>query len=271
MSDEALKQSFSVEVIVPTYKNPAALEACLTALTLQTMRDFTICIAEDAEDHETAVVTDKFRCRHLHQPDEGFRKNRILNEAIRSSEAEYLIFLDGDCLAHPGFVARHVACAHRDRYLSGGVVRLSQRATDAINLTSVSSGAIWTRDWLQNHGVWDRLGTRIKLMPDTLGPMLDRLSLARKRWLGGNASTFRENLFAVNGYDETLGYGAEDKELGVRLENAGIKPYSIRYSAPILHMEHDRGYVVKRKNLDTLGLIKANKRSGQTKPRVGLQ
>lgn len=259
-----------VEVIVSTYRNPTALEMCLEALSLQTLREFGICVAEDAEDTATAQVVAKYPCRHVCQPDDGFRKNRILNEAIRTSDADYLIFLDGDCIAHPRFVARHVACARRDRYLSGGVVRLSQRSTDAVTMQSVSSLQIWTRDWLQNHGVWDRIGTRIKLMPESLGPVLDRVSLARKRWLGGNASTFRDNLFIVNGYDASLTYGAEDKELGVRLENAGIKPYSIRYSAPILHMEHERGYVEKRKNLGNLALMKQHLRTGETKPKIGL-
>lgn len=260
----------SIEVIVSTYRNATALEMCLEALSVQTMRGFGICVAEDAEDTTTAQIAAKYQCRHLYQPDEGFRKNRILNEAIRTSDADYLIFLDGDCIAHPGFVARHVACARRDRYLSGGVVRLSQRTTDAVTLQNVSSLEIWTRDWLRKHGVRDRLGRRIKLMPETLGPVLDRVSLARKRWLGGNASTFRDNLFTVNGFDASLTYGAEDKELGVRLENAGIKPYSIRYSAPILHMEHERGYVKKRKNQGNLALMKQHLRTGETKPKIGL-
>lgn len=260
----------TIEVIVSTYRNPAALERCLLALSRQTLSQFRICVAEDAEDITTAQVVARFACRHVHQPDTGFRKNRILNEAIRTSDANYLIFLDGDCIAHPGFVARHMVCARQNRYLSGGVVRMSQRATDAVTLEYINSDEIWTRDWLRSHGVWDRLGTRIKLMPESLGQILDRVSMARKRWLGGNASTFRDNLLKVNGFDESLGYGAEDKELGVRLENAGIKPYSIRYTTPILHLEHERGYVVRRKNHANLALIKQHRRTGATRARVGL-
>jgi len=33
------------------------------------------------------------------------------------------------------------------------------------------------------------------------------------------------------------------KELGERLENAGVRGYSIRYSAPVFHLWHDRPYV----------------------------
>jgi hypothetical protein len=37
-------------------------------------------------------------------------------------------------------------------------------------------------------------------------------------------------------------YGAEDVEMGVRLNNAGIVGRHNRYTAPLLHIEHPRGY-----------------------------
>lgn len=256
--------SLSIEVIVSTYRNSVALDASLASLKLQSIREFDMCVAEDAQESETADIVFRYSARHVSQPDNGFRKNTILNDAIRSSQADYLIFIDGDCLAHPNFIARHVACAHRDRYLSGGVVRLSQSATKAITLPAVTSGDVWQRDWLKKHGLWQKIGHRLKLMPNNVGPVLDRASLARKRWLGCNASTFRENLITVNGFDEALVYGGEDKELGVRLENAGVRPYSIRYSAPILHLEHGRPYVKERKNPVNKQLIVQRKRMGTT-------
>ena len=38
-------------------------------------------------------------------------------------------------------------------------------------------------------------------------------------------------------------YGGEDRELGERLTNAGIKSKQIRYSAIVLHLDHKRPYV----------------------------
>ena len=37
-------------------------------------------------------------------------------------------------------------------------------------------------------------------------------------------------------------YGSEDVELGVRLNNAGVQGRHIRYTAPLLHIEHSRSY-----------------------------
>ena len=40
-------------------------------------------------------------------------------------------------------------------------------------------------------------------------------------------------------------YGGEDREMGERLMNYGIKPLQIRYSTVTLHLDHERGYVRK--------------------------
>ena len=48
---------------------------------------------------------------------------------------------------------------------------------------------------------------------------------------------------AANGFDERMGYGGEDRELGERLEHAGITGKRIRHRAIIVHLDHPRGYV----------------------------
>ena len=37
-------------------------------------------------------------------------------------------------------------------------------------------------------------------------------------------------------------YGAEDREFGQRLENAGITGIQLRYGTPLLHLYHERPY-----------------------------
>ena len=57
-------------------------------------------------------------------------------------------------------------------------------------------------------------------------------------------------------------YGGEDRELGERLMNKGIKPKQIRYSAICLHLDHARGYVkpeMIEKNKKIRAETKANK------------
>ena len=44
-----------------------------------------------------------FRCEHVWQEKQGFRRSRILNRAIAAARSEYLVFLDGDSVPHPEF------------------------------------------------------------------------------------------------------------------------------------------------------------------------
>ena len=47
---------------------------------------------------------------------------------------------------------------------------------------------------------------------------------------------------AANGFDERMGYGGLDRELGERLENAGIRGKQVRHRAVCVHLFHKRGY-----------------------------
>ena len=109
-----------VEVIVTTYNNPTALHFALLGLQGQTCQAFSVCIADDGSTESTRQVVEiwrqKFgpeRFRHVWHPDKGFAKNQILNKAISSSKADYLVFLDGDCIASPDYLKRHLELLNR--------------------------------------------------------------------------------------------------------------------------------------------------------------
>lgn len=58
-------------------------------------------------------------------------------------------------------------------------------------------------------------------------------------------------------------YGGEDREMGERLVNYGIKPKQIRYSAIVVHLDHERGYVkdeMIEKNKKIREITKSEKR-----------
>ena len=66
-----------------------------------------------------AAAHPELRFRHVWQEDRGFEKAAILNKAIASSEAEFLIFIDGDVLIHPDFIARHLELARPGAFSTG--------------------------------------------------------------------------------------------------------------------------------------------------------
>lgn len=251
----------TTEIIVTTYNNPQALNYTLLALTKQSLPVNYICIADDGSGPETEAVIQSFQkqhpsisTRHLWQEDDGFRKNELLNKAIASSEADLLIFIDGDCLAAPEFVARHVELAQPGQFCSGSVIRLTEANTQLVDEALITSGELFGFDWLNAHGQIDRIGTRLKTnrLGNRVGGVLESISPVKIVWNGGNSSGWRKDILAVNGFDENLRYGAEDVEMGQRLKNNGVVGRHIRYTAPLLHLEHPRGYA-------DMELLKRNK------------
>jgi glycosyltransferase involved in cell wall biosynthesis len=238
------KLGLQLSVIVSTYNNPRALALVLAGLARQTVQDFELLIADDGSGPETKAVIDRvargahFPVRHVWHPDEGFRKCTILNQAILAASGSYLIFFDGDCVAPAHTIAAHVHLAQRRRYLAGGKVLLSQRLTDRLTLDAVQRGdferiRFWWRD------VEKRRRLIISRVPG-LRFLFDRNVKRPPGWRGENSSTFAEYVHRVAGFDERFTYGLEDADFGHRLEATGVLGYSLRYTAPVFHLEHPR-------------------------------
>jgi GT2 family glycosyltransferase len=239
------------ELIVATYQSPRALELCLASVACQRVLPGSVAVADDGSGPETAAVVAAFAAahpglavRHVWHEDRGFEKAAILNKAIAGSEAEFLVFIDGDVLIHPGFLARHLELARPGRFSTGSLIRLDAEATAAVTVELVASGRVFEREWLRENRAIDRTGTWLKTMPfpEPVMAALDVLTPVQRALCGANASLFREDALKVNGFDESIKYGGGDKEFGVRLVNAGVKGQHLRYTAPLVHLDHPRGY-----------------------------
>ena len=237
-----------VAVVLSTYNQPAALEKVLWGYSVQTHRAFEVVVADDGSTAETADLLERLRgatgmsLHHVWHEDAGFRKCEILNRAIVATSCEYLVFSDGDCVPRADFVAVHVRHAAPNRFLSGGYLKLPASVSERITREAITEGQAFRLGWLRSQG-W-RPGRRaLRLLPDGPAALLDALTPTRASWNGHNASVAREALLRVNGYDMEMGYGGEDRALGERLQNLGLRGVQIRYRAPCLHLHHARPYV----------------------------
>lgn len=260
------------ELIMTTYNSTQALALCLESVLQQTLMPDSVCIADDGSGPETADLIAEFAqrfapvpLRHVWHPDNGFEKCAILNKAIASSDAEFLFFIDGDVLIHPTFLARHHTLAKRGRFCTGSLIRLDDPTTKALTAGDITSGRVYDRAWLKSHGAIDRLGTWLKTMPFPMVVQntLDVLTPVQKALCGANWSAFKDDILAVNGFDESMKYGGLDKELGIRLENKGIKGRHLRYTAPLVHQDHPRGYKDPEKVKRHKKMIRDIKASGR--------
>lgn len=238
-----------VSVIISTYNATAWLEKVICGYAVQSHRDFELLVADDGSSTETADCIDRLRAetgltiRHVWHEKRGFRKCTILNRAIARSDCDYLVFSDGDCIPRWDFVAEHVRLARRKTLLSGGAIRLPMALSQLITKDDIFSRRVTNPRWLLHNGIGWNKKFRMLVWGPRISGLLDTITTTRATWNGGNASAWKADILAANGYDERMEHGGLDRELGERLVNAGIRPVQIRHRAICLHLDHARGYV----------------------------
>jgi len=233
-------------VIIATYNWPRALELALLGFATQTDRRFRVVVADDGSGPETRDVIERIGSEtglaiaHVWHPDQGFRKSEILNRAVLACPEPYLVFTDGDLIPRDDFVAAHLRLARPGHYLAGMTVRLPEAVSAAVTPEVVRAGRATDLAWLRQQGF--RPGRhRMRFSRRAwFNGLMDRITPTPPRWRGGNASAWRSDVLAVDGFDMQMGYGGQDAEFGDRLDNLGIRPVRVRFRAPTVHLWHER-------------------------------
>lgn len=245
-------------LIISVYRDWEKLQCILQALAHQTCKAFEIIVSEDGQDPDLAKSLEPYleanpAIQHLTQPDVGFRKNRALNQAIRSAQSDLLIFIDGDCVPHTRFIESHVSSADQHTISAGRRVELGPRFSSKLMaapalITSLSTTVGYMR-YLPT-----MLKDQVKNPESGLySPWLH--GMARKRHLslvGCNFSCHRSALEAINGFNEDYeapGIG-EDSDLDWRFERAGYSVQNIKFLVPLFHLHHPRGYGLSQANVE---------------------
>ncbi|MFM2229900.1 MAG: hypothetical protein RL607_1158 [Bacteroidota bacterium] len=237
-----------ISVVVSTYNAEEWLEKVLIGYKYQTYSDFELIIADDGSRPSTKELIDRYAAdypvpvHHLWHEDQGYRRQEILNVAIMEAAYEYIIMTDGDCIPRKDFVEIHANEAERGRFLSGGYCKLTMKTSKHISEQDIINQDCFKVSWLKSI---DTLGfsNTLKLGANPLfSKLLDLISPTTPSFNNCNSSGYREDMIAINGYDERMKYGGPDREFGERLENFGVKGKQIRHKAVVLHLDHPRGY-----------------------------
>jgi len=240
--------STSTSIIISTYNQPEWLRKVLIGFEQQTQSDFEIVIADDGSTDETRLLIEGFNEKstlnilHIWHEDHGFQKTKILNKAILASNGNYLIFTDGDCIPRKDFVETHLSLKKENHFLSGGYFKLPLDISRSITEEDILQQSCFNKEWLLTNGLKSSFKMNKLTSKGLKKRMLNKFTPTKATWDGMNASAFKKDIVAVNGFDERMRYGGEDRELGERLMNYGVKPIQIRYSAICVHLEHDRTY-----------------------------
>ena len=164
---------------------------------------------------------------HVWQPDSGFRAAEIRNRAIIAARGDYCVFIDGDCIPRPDFVAAHRRLAQPGCFVTGTRVLLSRRLTLAV-LQQGLRPETWTgRQWIA-HCLRGDVNRLFKLLRLPIGSLR---RLAAGRWAGArscNLAIWRADLDRVDGFDASFcGWGREDSDLLIRLLRAGVRARTV--------------------------------------------
>jgi len=234
-------------VIISIYNNLHFLKLVLAGFENQSDKDFEIILADDGSGKdvidEIKLLLSKFpvKIKHIWQEDAGFRKNKILNKAIGIAETDYLVFIDGDCIPHSKFIVGHLSNRERKYCLAGRRVNLSKKISDKLNYELVKDGFPEKKYFkLITDGLFGRSTYVEKGFYSENKFLLGLLHKKNRGLLGCNFSIYKDELLAVNGFDEryegpSIG---EDTDLQFRLELSGIKLKSITHSAVQYHLFH---------------------------------
>jgi len=258
---------YPVSVIVSTYNHPRWLEKALWGFEQQKEKNFEIIIADDGSSKETEDVIKNFQENsslhiiHVWQKDDGFQKTKILNKAIVASTGSYLIFTDGDCIPRNDLVSTHLKHRKVGCFLSGGYYKLPMDISLKINKEDIVSQDCFKANWLINKGIKKTFKINKLTSRGFKEQFLNTLTPTKATWDGNNVSGWKADVIAVNGFDERMQYGGEDREIGERLINKGISSIQIRYSAVTLHLDHERGYVTDEMLLKNKNIRKETKRT----------
>jgi glycosyltransferase involved in cell wall biosynthesis len=227
------QSAVKVSLIISAYNQRAALEKIFRALVIQAILPDEILIADDGSGDGTDALIERAKTnlpiQHLWQADQGFLKTTILNRAVATATGDYIVFLDGDCVPHTKFIADHRALAERGCWVQGRRCFVREPFVAAFE-----SGS--TPVWL-----WALRGRIARPAKSVRLPFaIVRRDRGQRGILGCNMAYWREDIVAVNGFDESYqgrGMGA-DSDLGSRVYNLGRRRKFVYGRALVFHLDH---------------------------------
>lgn len=269
-------QGPDISIIISTYNHPEWLEKVLWGYEFQSYKNFELIVADDGSTDKTRqLVSDyasklSYQLKHVWHPDDGFQKTKILNKAILATTSDYLLFSDGDCIPRSDFVQTHIDNKEQGYFLSGGYFKLPMNISTKITKEDIASGNCFDVSWLKKHGLKGSFKNNKLTKSAFKQKLLNWITPTEATWNGHNSSGWKSDIIAAKGFDERMQYGGEDRELGERLFNKGIKAKQLRYTAICVHLDHERGYVKPEMIEKNLAIRKQTKQQKLTETAYGL-
>jgi GT2 family glycosyltransferase len=194
-----------VSIIIPARNEEAQIASTLEALLSNRYPSFEVIVVDDASTDATRSTADAFghtgRVRVLHNP-QRLGPARSANLASRSSAADLLFFVDGDCTPAPDWVEQGVRSLER-----AGVCAVEGAVHYAHPCPSFRH--------------------RVPINPFHNLSQRGSLTVPGRDYANGNFAVRRDAFLAVGGFNaDRYPFGREDTDLGLRLRRSGEIAYN---------------------------------------------
>ena len=224
-----------LSLVISTYNQPDALAKALQGWQRQNRWPDEVLFSDDGSGDPTKKMIGQFAAtapvpvRHIWHPDDGFRKTVILNQTVAAATGDYLVFTDGDCVPHSKFIADHAALAENGFWVQGRRCFVREKF-----VPEFAADKIPAFNWMLSGKITGAAkGVRWPF------PIILR-DAEQRGIIGCNMAFWRDDLVAVNGFDEDYtGWGTgEDSDVATRVYHLGRQRKFIYGRAITFHLNH---------------------------------
>lgn len=224
-----------VSLLVSCYQQENTIPLYFKSVLKQTRLPDELIVADDGSGPITKRIIEEFAIEapfpvhHVWHEDLGFRLAEIRNKGILKAQYPYLIQTDGDLILHPRFIEDHLNFAKEGHFLRGYRSLITPEFTQEL-LGNVELPGI---NQLYKNSRKAKYAARMPFIGKCLTGYPD------SGVLGCNMSFFVSDLMKINGYNQDLkGWGKEDDEISIRLQNAGVRLRRIMFAGIVFHLHH---------------------------------
>ncbi|EFP1606328.1 glycosyltransferase [Campylobacter jejuni] len=230
-------------LIITTYNQKERLKLVLDSVKNLTFLPNEVLIADDGSKEDTARLIEEYQkdfpCKleHIWQEDEGFRLSEIRNKAIKTSNSEYIIVIDGDMILEKNFINDHLNFAQKKVFLQGSRVILNEKESKELLSKNDFSLAFDKKGFKNQRNIF--LAKCIYKF-SKLSKKFFKKSQLIKGIRGCNMSFYKSDFEAIEGFNEKfIGWGREDSEFVARfLFNDGAFK-RLKFNALAYHIYHE--------------------------------
>lgn len=240
-------ESPKITLFAAFYNNVEFFKKVFASIEVQTFKNFEMIICDDGSKEEAISALRELAqnswvpVKHLWHKDRGFYKNEALNRGIQHSRAEYMVFVDADCVLHPQFLEDHWNQKQVGHTLAGRRVNLTPWVSKNLSEERIRSGYLqknWW--WLFLTMCWMKDNNSVKGFRVGIESFYRFLNRKPRGLVGCNFSVFKKDLLTVNGFDMSYhrpGIG-EDSDIDFRLSGIGVTPIPMTYRGVQYHLYH---------------------------------